>query len=102
MRPFFRRHVRVLGQLHLQKFFCKGLPGGAVQSGEIGVSDLYQYEYNYRITKRGKISKNGKRRDCGSMEVSVAHCECGANWEQGDFEITEEGYFIDYKYRDKE
>lgn len=36
------------------------------------------------------------------MEVSVAHCECGANWEQGDFEITEEGYFIDYKYRDKE
>ena len=29
-------------------------------------------------------------------------CECGANWEQGDFEITEEGYFIDYKYRDKE
>ena len=70
--------------------------------GEIGVSDLYQYEYNYRITKRGKISKNGKRRDCGSMEVSVAHCECGANWEQGDFEITEEGYFIDYKYRHKE
>ena len=70
--------------------------------GEIGVSDLYQYEYAYRITKRGKISKNGKRRDCGSMEISVAWCKCGANWDADQFEITAEGYFIDYKYRGEE
>ncbi len=66
--------------------------------GEIVVSDLCQYAYNHKITKSGKISRKVTRCDCGSMEVSVAGCKCGANWGQGDFDITEEGYFIDYKY----
>ena len=70
--------------------------------GNITVSDLYQYSYEHKITKSGKVSKKSKKIDCGSMEASVAGCECGANWGQGEFDVTEEGYFIDYKYREKE
>ena len=36
------------------------------------------------------------------MEATVAGCECGANWGIGDFDITPEGYFVDYKYEEAE
>jgi len=70
--------------------------------GEIEVSDLYQYARFFKLNKSGRISKKYRVRDCGSMEVSVAGCECGANWGQGDFEITREGRFVDYKYTEEE
>ena len=34
------------------------------------------------------------------MEVSIAGCKCGANWNADEFEITREGRFVDYKYRE--
>ena len=66
--------------------------------GDIFVSELYQYSHDYTITKSGKVSRKYKKQDCGSVEVSVAGCECGANWDADQFKITAEGYFIDYKY----
>lgn len=70
--------------------------------GEIEISELYQYSHDFKITKSGRISKRYIKRDCGSMEATVAGCECGANWGIGDFDITPEGYFVDYKYEEAE
>ena len=68
--------------------------------GEIEISYLYQYSHDYKLTKSGRISKRYTTRDCGSMEVSIAGCKCGANWNADEFEITREGRFVDYKYRE--
>ncbi len=70
--------------------------------GQIEISDLYQYSHDFKITKSGQISKKYRKRDCGSMEVTVAGCVCGANWGEGEFEITSEGRFVDYKYGEAE
>lgn len=69
--------------------------------GEIGISYLYQYSHDYKITKSGRVSKNYKTRDCGPMEVGVAFCDCGANWGDGDFQIDENDHFIDLKYEEE-
>ncbi len=66
------------------------------------VTDLYQYAHAFKLTKSGRISKRYKLMDCGSMEVRIAGCKCGANWEDGDFDITTEGQFVDYKYDEDE
>lgn len=50
------------------------------------------------MTKSGRVSKKYKIEECGDMEVSIASCDCGANWECVDFLIDENGYFLDYKY----
>ena len=70
--------------------------------GEIEVSDLYQYARTFKLTKSGKISKRYTVRDCGSMEATIAGCECGAYWEIGDFDINSAGRFEDYKYKEAE
>ena len=70
--------------------------------GQIEVSDLYQYSRNFKVTKSGRLSKKYIVRDCGPMEASIAGCDCGAYWEVGDFDVTSEGRFIDYKYEDEE
>lgn len=69
--------------------------------GEIEISCLYQYSHNHKLTKSGRISKKYKTYDCGFMEVTIAGCACGANWGQGEFDITEDGYFVDYKYEEE-
>ena len=66
--------------------------------GEIQISYLYQYSHDYRLTKSGHISKKYTKRNCDSMDAAIAGCECGANWEDGEFRIDENGNFIDYKY----
>lgn len=69
----------------------------------IEVSWLYQYSRNYRFNKTGELSKRCKIKDCGPMEVAIASCirtdTCTATWEDGDFDIDSNRYFIDYKYR---
>lgn len=70
--------------------------------GQIEVSDLYQYSRNYKVTKRGRLSKKYTVRDCGSMEASIAGCDCGAYWAVDEFDVTSEGRFIDYKYESEE
>lgn len=69
--------------------------------GEIEISYLYQYSHDHRLTKSGRISEKYRTRDCGPMEVCIAGCKCGANWDADEFEITQEGYFVDYKYREE-
>ena len=69
--------------------------------GEIKITDLYQYAHEYKLTKSGRISKRYNVVDCGSMEVSIAGCKCGANWGVGEFDITTEGRFVDYKYKEE-
>ena len=66
--------------------------------GEIEISFLFQYSHTYKLTKSGRISKRYAHKDNGSMEVAVAGCRCGANWGEDDFDIDENGYFVDYKY----
>ena len=67
--------------------------------GEIEISYLNQYSYVFRLTNSGRISKRYTKEDNGTMEVSVAGCrKCGADWGDGEFEIDEDGYFIDFKY----
>ena len=68
--------------------------------GSIEISYLYQYSHDYKLTKSGRISKRYTTHDCGSMEVAVAMCECGANWNADEFEVTNDGRFVDYKYRE--
>ena len=68
--------------------------------GSIEISSLYQYSHDYKLTKSGRISKRYTTHDCGSMEVAVAMCECGANWNADEFEVTNDGRFVDYKYRE--
>lgn len=68
--------------------------------GAIIVSELYQYSFDYKVLKSGKLSKKYKRFDGGSMECHIASCEklCGAEWSSEDFLIDENENFIDLKY----
>lgn len=67
---------------------------------KIMVSELCQYALVHEIRKDGKISKQYKKEDDGSIDISIAGCEkaCGVYWEADDFIIDEAGRFIDYKY----
>lgn len=69
--------------------------------GQITVTELFQYSHDYKIGKSGRISKRYTVQDCGSMEATVAGCSCGANWGVGEFDITSEGRFMDYKYNEE-
>lgn len=67
--------------------------------GEIEISFLNQYSYIHKLTKSGRISKRCKKEDNGTMEVAIARCcTCETNWGDGEFDIDEGGYFVDYKY----
>lgn len=72
--------------------------------GEIVISALYQVSHNYKLTKSGEMSKKYTVSKEGAEEAMIAGCAsgCGAAWEEGEFDITGSGYFIDYKYRDAE
>ncbi len=69
--------------------------------GEIIVSDLYQYSHDYKLTKSGRLSKKYTVSNAGTEEAVVAGCTCGANWGIGEFDITKDGYFVDYKYEEE-
>ena len=66
--------------------------------GEIVVSYICQYSRVYKLAKSGRISRRYTIVDSGTMDVAVASCDCGANWNKDQFVIDENGYFIDYKY----
>lgn len=70
--------------------------------GRIIVSDLHQYSMDYVVLKRpfGKLSKKGKKVDCGTINNLIAGCEdcCGAYWEENEFYIDSDDCFIDEKY----
>lgn len=69
--------------------------------GTIIVSFLYQTSHDYRLTKKGKLSKTFTRSGEGPMEVAIAACEsCPARWEDGDFSIEGDGTFMDLKYEE--
>lgn len=72
--------------------------------GTIEISFLYQYSHDYLLGKRGKTLKKYKLQDHGSMEVALACCTnkaCDTRWEDGDFFVDDDGYFIDLKYTDR-
>lgn len=72
--------------------------------GEIIVSEYYQKSRDYKVLMNGKLSKrcivtgeegmNARTASCGSL--------CGAYWEDGDFDIGEDGMFYDEKYMEEE
>ena len=68
--------------------------------GAIIVSELYQYSFDYKVLKSGKLSKKYKKFDGGSMECCIAFCEklCGAEWSSVDFFIDANENFFDCKY----
>ena len=69
--------------------------------GAIIVSFLYQISHDYRLTKKGTLSKKFTKTDENSMEVAVARCEdCQAYWNADDFAIEADGTFWDYKYEE--
>lgn len=69
--------------------------------GTIIVSYLYQTSHDYKLTKKGKLSKTFTRSDEGPMDVAIACCErCPTRWEAGDFSIEADGTFWDYKYEE--
>ena len=69
--------------------------------GTIIVSYLYQTSHDYKLTKKGKLSKTFTRSDEGPMDVAIASCErCPTRWESGDFSIGEDGTFWDLKYEE--
>lgn len=72
--------------------------------GRIIVSDHWQFSYDRVVLKNGILSKRVKRSSFGPMEVMTASCEniinetCSANWDADDFDLSEDGKFVDYKY----
>lgn len=67
--------------------------------GTIIVSFLYQTSHDYKLTKKGKLSKQFTKSDEASMEVEIARCEgCNANWGADDFFIESDKTFWDMKY----
>lgn len=70
----------------------------------IEISFLYQFSHDYLLGKRGKMLKKYRSRNHGSMEVALACCTnkaCDTRWEDGDFFVDDDGYFIDLKYTDR-
>lgn len=70
---------------------------------EIVVSLLYQKSYDFDVLKSGKVSKRKRVQEC-SLETMIANCKnfkCNAEWDEDEFEITEDREFIDYKYDDE-
>ena len=69
--------------------------------GTIIVSFLYQTSHNYKVNKRGKLSKTFTKSDEGPMEVAIAACEsCPARWDADDFTIEADNTFMDLKYEE--
>lgn len=69
--------------------------------GTIIVSFLYQTSHDYKLTKKGKLSKSFTRSGEGSMEAAIASCEsCPARWEADEFSIEADGTFLDMKYEE--
>ena len=69
--------------------------------GTIIVSFLYQTSHDYKLTKKGKLSKTFTRSAEGTMDVAIAACEsCPAHWEADEFAIDADGTFIDMKYEE--
>lgn len=74
-----------------------------VCGGQITVGWYYQFSREYQVLKSGKLSKRYTRTDEGPMEVSYAAClDCGAFWEDDDFDIDDDRRFIDRKYKEEE
>lgn len=67
----------------------------------IVVSELYQTSHDYRVTKRGKLSKRFTRDGEHSIECAIASCRnCGTAWEADDFYIQND-CFYDLLYEDE-
>lgn len=73
-----------------------------VCGGTIVINSLHQYSIDYKVLKKGRISKKYTKQDIGPMEVSVASCkECKEYWETDDFMIVNDK-FVDLKDREEE
>lgn len=75
--------------------------------GRIVVRELCQYGRSRMLLKKGeragKLSKVEKKEDFGTMEITLALCKkCNEEWssDEFEFEIDDDGNFIDYKHAD--
>lgn len=62
---------------------------------------FFQREYYHvrKITKSdGRLSTRFTPIDYGNMKKTAECTCCDASWDEDDFELTDNGYFIDFKY----
>lgn len=57
------------------------------EENTLSVCFLKQYSHNYKITKKGILSKKYTVEDAGSIEVSVLVCKNGCNVNDLDWEL---------------
>lgn len=71
--------------------------------GVIVVSFHWQFTHDYKITKRGRLSKRFTRSSDGPMEIATAACKsCDAYWDADGFYIDADDTFWDCKYVEDE
>ena len=52
--------------------------------GHLVVNDFYTLSRDYRITKKGVLSKKYSVSDPGPIDCTTANClDCGASWDAG-------------------
>ena len=50
--------------------------------GKITISEHYAFSWDYTITRKGVLSKRGKRSDGGPIDCMTAYCnDCGTYWD---------------------
>lgn len=50
--------------------------------GELILSEFYTFTLDFRITKKGKLSKRFTRSDAGPIDCMTAYCDrCNSNWD---------------------
>lgn len=69
-----------------------------VCGGQIIVSEHWAFSYDRVLGKRGKLLKK-RTKDVGEpIDCMTAFCpSCREAWNADEFEIDEEGHFVDFK-----
>lgn len=74
--------------------------------GQISLQHIYTFTLDRTVSKRtGRVSRRFSRADASYADYdsrSAACFECGAFWDDDDFDIDDDWRFIDYKYKTKE
>ena len=60
--------------------------------GELIISDHYAFTRDYRITKRGVLSKRSKRSSDGSMDCTTGYClSCNTGFDEDEIAVEADG-----------
>lgn len=60
--------------------------------GELVLSEFYTYSMDFKITKKGVLSKRGTRSDAGPIDCMNAYCEnCRTCWDATQVVVEGDG-----------